>query len=349
MSRLLAPPRAARPRALRPAAAVRALAGVAAGLVTPVTAVPAAILLPAGAGAQSVGASAKPAPARPATGHPMPADTAAPGGARPGAPGAPPRTLAVLLYPGFTALDAIGPLQMLGMLHMQGWRVVTVGTSRGPVPTDAGYSIEARVALAELPQVDVLVVPGGLEGTYRAARDTALTHWIARVAPRAQAVASVCTGAWVLAGAGVLQRGDTAATHWLGGEELARAGVVYTPARVHRSGPGGRVWTAAGVSAGLDLGLALTEALGGRALAEHAQLLAQYDPHPPLDAGTPEKAPAEAARMRAVHAQLMREIAARERAAPGTAVPEGATPAAGASGAGTPVGSTSAPPRGPRR
>ncbi len=247
--------------------------------------------------------------AQPTTPTSRPSPAVSPAAPTPGAPaGQPVRTLAVLLYDGFTALDAIGPLQMLGMLRMQGWRVVTVAKARGPVPSDAGYAVTAEAALAELPRVDVLVVPGGLEGTYRAARDTALTHWVARVAPGAHAVASVCTGAWVLAGAGVLQRGDTAATHWLGREELERSGVVYTPARVRHAG---KVWTAAGVSAGIDLGLALTAAIGGRALAEHAQLVAQYAPEPPLDAGSPEKAPGVAAEMRVVHAQLMRGIAAR--------------------------------------
>lgn len=223
------------------------------------------------------------------------------------APGDSAPTIAVLVYDGMTALDAVGPIQMLGMLRMRGWRVVTVAKRPGPVHADNGLVLEAERGIAAVPRADVLVIPGGLEGSYRLARDTAVTHWVARVHATTRATASVCTGAWVLAAAGVLAPGDTAATHWLGRDELERAGVVYTADRVHRAG---KVWTAAGVSAGLDLGLAMVEAFGGRELAEHTQLVAQYDPKPPLDAGSPEKAPAQAAAMRRMHAERMRELAA---------------------------------------
>lgn len=153
--------------------------------------------------------------------------------------------------------------------------------------------MRADYSLSELPHVDILVVPGGLDGTLAAMRDTAITHWIAKVHRTSQYTTSVCTGAWLLAAAGVLQKGDTAATHWLGEQELERAGVVYTPARFHRSG---RIWTSAGVSAGMDMGLALAMEIGGKQLAERAALVAQYDPAPPIRAGVPAQASPEAVR-----------------------------------------------------
>ncbi len=203
------------------------------------------------------------------------------------------KTIALLLYDDFAALDVVGPYQMLGGLWGKGYRIVTVAKRKGMIEAGPGMSLRADYALDELPRADIVVVPGGLDGTLAAARDTAIISWIRRVHRTSQYTTSVYTGAWLLAAAGVLRPGDTAATHWSGEAELARAGVVYTPERFRKAG---HVWTSAGVSAGMDMALALVLEIGGRPLAERTALLAQYDPSPPLRAGVPAEASAEAVR-----------------------------------------------------
>ncbi len=194
--------------------------------------------------------------------------------------------IAVAIYDRFTALDAIGPYEVLSRLP--GARVTFVAAAAGPVRTDNGMlTIEAERALAELPDPDVILVPGGPGEVAQRAGEPML-EWL-RAADRTSTwTTSVCTGSLILAAAGLLD-GRPATGHWLAMEELGRLGARPTGERVVFDG---KIVTGAGVSAGIDMALALAGRIAGPEVAQAIQLGIEYDPQPPFDAGSPEKAPA---------------------------------------------------------
>jgi transcriptional regulator GlxA family with amidase domain len=194
--------------------------------------------------------------------------------------------VAFLLYERFTALDLVGPYEILRTLP--GVEPVLVAKAVGPVGDERDeLRIEARRSPAEVTGPDVLVVPGGL-GSRDLLEDRELLDWIAAVHEGTEWTASVCTGALLLAAAGVLD-GVEATTHWLARERLAELGARPVEGRVVRRG---RVVTAAGVSAGIDMALELAALTHGRAAAEATALMVEYDPHPPVAAGDLGRAPA---------------------------------------------------------
>jgi putative intracellular protease/amidase len=200
--------------------------------------------------------------------------------------------IAMLIYPEFTALDLVGPHHMFTSLW--GAKVHLVAASRKPVRSDAGLVFVPDMTLAEAPaNLDILFVPGGGEGTLKAMRDRKLIAWIANRARRAKLVASVCTGSMILGQAGLL-RGKRATTHWATHALLKDFGAVPVDERVVWDG---KLVTGAGVSAGLDLGLAVVAMLRDEPYAQGVQLLAEYAPQPPLNAGTPKTAPPEVHQM----------------------------------------------------
>lgn len=194
---------------------------------------------------------------------------------------------AMLLFPGFTALDAFGPYHALG--HLPGYEFAFVAERAGPVTDGGKITIEAQLGIDEVPSCDLLIVPGGIPAITMGRSGHALVDWIASVHPTTQWTTSVCTGALMLGAAGVLH-GLRATTHWYCHAELAAFGAVPTDERVVTDG---KVVTAAGVSAGIDMGLLLNERIAGTAYAQATQLDMEYDPQPPLDAGHPRRAPAE--------------------------------------------------------
>jgi len=195
--------------------------------------------------------------------------------------------IAIPLFEGFTALDAIGPYQVLSALP--GATVRFLAAEPGPVQTDDRMlTVLAEGRYQDVPEPDVLVVPGG-PGTRAVLSDDRLLEWVRSVHEGARYTTSVCTGSLVLAAAGLLD-GIDATTHWASREDLAELGARPVPERVVERG---RVITAAGVSAGIDMGLRLAELLAGAQVAQAVQLMIEYDPQPPFDAGSPEKAPAE--------------------------------------------------------
>ena len=192
--------------------------------------------------------------------------------------------IALALYPGFTALDIIGPFQVLSALP--GSRCAFVAERPGPVLDDTGaVELLAQRSFTDWPTPELIVVPGGL-GTMRHIPDHPIVDWLRSASRTAVWTASVCTGSLLLAAAGLLQ-GTEATTHWLAMPTLRRLGAVPTDRRVVFSG---RVVTAAGVSAGIDMALALVERMRGREAAETVQLAIEYDPQPPCDSGHPTKA-----------------------------------------------------------
>jgi putative intracellular protease/amidase len=195
--------------------------------------------------------------------------------------------IAILLYDRFTALDAIGPYEVLSRLP--GAKATFVAAEAGPVTTDNGMlTLLAERPFAELERPAIVVVPGGPgEVAERAGGDA--IDWLRRVHETTDWTASVCTGSLILAAAGLLE-GRRATSHWLAYDELRRLGAEPVSDRVVFEG---KIVTGAGVSAGIDLGLALAAEVAGPQVAEAIQLGIEYDPQPPFDAGSPDKAPPE--------------------------------------------------------
>ncbi|AAS03968.1 DJ-1/PfpI family protein [Mycobacterium avium] len=195
--------------------------------------------------------------------------------------------IAFLAYPGFTALDMIGPYEVLR--NLPGAEVRFVWHETGPITADSGVLvIGATHSLAETPSPDVILVPGG-PGTAVHARDDALLDWLRAAHRTATWTTSVCTGSLILAAAGLLD-GRRATSHWLTIPALKAFGVTAVPDEriVHEDG----IVTSAGVSAGLDLALWLAAQIGGDGRAKAIQLALEYDPQPPFDSGHLSKASA---------------------------------------------------------
>jgi putative intracellular protease/amidase len=213
--------------------------------------------------------------------------------------------IAILIYERFTALDAVGPYEVLSRLP--GARVTFVAEHARvgglPVSTDTGQlALLADTTLDELASPEIVVVPGG-PGQAALMDDGPVHEWLRAAHTTSTWTTSVCTGSLILAAAGLLA-GKRATSHWLALEELRALGVEVVPERVVFDG---KIATAAGVSAGIDMALALAARIAGPDVAQAIQLGIEYDPQPPFDAGSPDKAPAaivEALRARARFEQV---------------------------------------------
>ncbi len=193
--------------------------------------------------------------------------------------------IAFLLFDGITPLDAIGPFEVLGRLP--GAEVKLVAKKTGEYRT-RGQSLAmiADYALSDVPAPDILVIPGGA-GADATAEDKDVTDWVARAHETTTWTTSVCTGALILGGAGVL-KGLRATTHWRAMDDLAAFGAQPETQRVVRQG---KVITAAGVSSGIDMALTLAAEIAGEEVAKAIQLGIEYAPEPPFDAGKFADAP----------------------------------------------------------
>ncbi|GHF26887.1 glutamine amidotransferase [Streptomyces mashuensis] len=195
--------------------------------------------------------------------------------------------LAILLFPGFTALDAVGPYEMLGQLP--GAETLFVAERPGPVTNDNGnLTLVAEASLDDVTDPGIVVVPGGPTARLPLTPGP-VQDWLKTVDAGTTWTTSVCTGSLVLGAAGLLA-GRRATTHWLSLDHLAAYGAQPTGERVVIDG---KYVTAAGVSSGIDMGLTLLGRIAGDRVAQSVQLLTEYDPQPPYDAGSPEKAPAD--------------------------------------------------------
>lgn len=195
--------------------------------------------------------------------------------------------IAILLYDGMTALDAIGPYEVLQAPGLK-TDVRFVATERGVKRTDFGkLRLTADYSLDETPSPDILLIPG-TPYPQAVMGDPKVIEWITQAHKTTKWTTSVCTGALALAAAGVLQ-GLQATTHWLALDVLKQFGAIPTKERVVRQG---KIFTSAGVSSGIDMALTLVAEEFGVEAAQLTQLLIEYDPHPPFNAGSPDKAPA---------------------------------------------------------
>jgi putative intracellular protease/amidase len=199
--------------------------------------------------------------------------------------------IALLIFDGLTALDAIGPYEVLSRLP--GAELDFVAPEAGVKRTDTGsLGLEASKSIEELVDPDILLVPGG-EGNRALMTDERVLDWIRAAHETTTWTTSVCTGSLVLGAAGLLE-GRRATSHWVYRDILAQFGAEPVAERVVEDG---KVITAAGVAAGIDMALHLATRVAGEDVAKAIQLGIEYDPDPPHDAGSPEKAPAEMVEM----------------------------------------------------
>jgi len=195
--------------------------------------------------------------------------------------------IAILIFDRLTALDAVGPYEVLSRLP--GVELVFVAEQAGPKRTDTGaLALIADASIAELTDPDVLLIPGG-EGNRPLLADETVLDWVRTADAGSTWTTSVCTGSLVLGAAGILE-GRRATSHWAHLERLADYGATPVSERVVIDG---KLVTAAGVSAGIDMALTLAAEIAGEQVAQAIQLGIEYDPDPPFDAGSPQKAPEE--------------------------------------------------------
>lgn len=193
-----------------------------------------------------------------------------------------PRQIAFVAFEGLTPLDLVGPLQaftVLGLLNPQ-YQAVVVSETLKPLGTDGPLKLVADKTFEQVPSPYALMVPGGAAPAMRAMSNEPLLKYVRDVGSRAEIVTSTCTGALILAAAGLLE-GRKATTHWAFSKQLERMGVEYVPDRWVEDG---KFISSAGVAAGLDMALDVVGKLVGEGMARQVQLILEYDPQPPLGA-----------------------------------------------------------------
>jgi transcriptional regulator GlxA family with amidase domain len=194
--------------------------------------------------------------------------------------------IVIVLFDRLTVLDAIGPYEVFD--SMPGAEVCFAAERTGPFADERGAAqLNATITLAKAPRPDVIVVPGGAGELAHRGSDSPLNQWLREADQSSTWTTSVCTGSLILAGAGLLT-GRRATSHWLALDTLGGLGAI--PAR-ERVVSDGKYVTAAGVSAGIDMALTLVGRIAGEQTAQAVQLAIEYDPQPPYDAGSPDKAP----------------------------------------------------------
>ena len=194
--------------------------------------------------------------------------------------------IAILLFDKMAAQDAVGPYEVFRCVP--GWQVEFVGLSRGEVRAEGGLGLSVDRSLDEVAEADAVLVPGG-RGSEAVAADPAVLDWLRRIDQRTKWTISVCTGAEILGAAGLLE-GKRATSNWLFLDRLPEYGADPVGGRWVEDG---KTITAAGVTAGIDMALHLVGREAGPEVAQAVQLGVEYDPDPPFDSGSPEKAPPE--------------------------------------------------------
>jgi len=214
-----------------------------------------------------------------------------------------PISVAFLVFPNVTQLDLTGPAQVLSRLGNTS--VNLVWKDKDPVPTDAGFPLLPTATFDDIDQVNILCVPGGL-GTMEMMQDPEVLAWLQKAAANADWVTSVCTGSLVLGAAGLL-KGYKSACHWASVDQLAFFGA--TPVRQRIVEDRNR-FSGGGVTSGIDFALALAARIRGEDHAKFVQLAIEYDPHPPFDAGSPDKVSPDI--LKRYHALIEKAVPDRE-------------------------------------
>ncbi len=198
------------------------------------------------------------------------------------------KTVGIFVYDNFSPLDAMGPYQVLS--EMMGVKVFFISRDKsknnGIVQNTAGMKMQVDVDISDVDSLDILVIPGGLTETYLLTQDSVLLAWIRKIDKTTKYTTSVCTGAWILGATGLL-KGKNATTHWYGKEILAKDfGAKVNMSKTERWVRDGKYWTSAGVTAGMDMSLAIVKEIMGEKYTKTAMLDLEYDPKPPFQGGS---------------------------------------------------------------
>ncbi len=193
------------------------------------------------------------------------------------------QTIGILIYDGYFMLDAMGPMSVLS--HMYPTKKILIGKNKGIITSSDNVKTQVDYSIDDIDQLDVLLIPGGVVETYNATKDEKLLNWIKKIDKNSKYTMSVCTGAWILGAAGLLED-KQATTNWYNAEErLSQYGAKYVKKRYTNDG---KYWTSAGVSAGIDMSLAFIDHVLGRNYAAFTALNLEYDPNPPFTGGHPD-------------------------------------------------------------
>ncbi len=194
------------------------------------------------------------------------------------------KTVGILVYDGVNDLDMMGPMYVLRQLW--GVQLELIAMKPGNFTTVMGTEIVPTTVIDSVEQVDILVIPGGFKGTIEGAYDERLLNWIRKIDEKTTFTASVCTGGWILGATGLLQ-GKKATTNWYRAEEmLKKYGAIFQNQRYVQDG---KYWTSAGVTAGMDMSLAIMNEISGEDYTQAVMLDMEYDPAPPIVGGRPDK------------------------------------------------------------
>jgi transcriptional regulator GlxA family with amidase domain len=199
----------------------------------------------------------------------------------------PVKTIGIFLYNGYQTFDAMGPYETLAQLGGT-VKVFFIAKEKGLVRNQHGMKVKVDTAISEVNKLDILVIPGGAAETFMVTQDSAVLNWIKKINETTVYTTSVCTGAWILGATGLLQ-GRNATTNWYRAEEmLKKYGANFKSERwVHD----GKFWTSAGVTAGIDMSLAIINELMGEKFTQAVMLNLEYDPHPPVIGGSAKNTP----------------------------------------------------------
>ena len=199
-------------------------------------------------------------------------------------PKLPVKSIGILLYDGYNTMDAMGPYHTLASIN--GAKVFFVGRTKGAIVNQRKLKIQVDSSIDEVKHLDILVIPGGAKETFMATVDTPLLNWIREIDKSSIYTTSVCTGSWILGATGLL-KGKNATSNWYRADEMMKFyGANFKEERWVKDG---KYWTSAGVTAGMDMSLAIIDDLFGRRYTEAVMLDLEYNPQPPYNAGTPKK------------------------------------------------------------
>ena len=194
------------------------------------------------------------------------------------------KKIGILLYDGYNTLDAMGPYHTLA--EIMGAKTYFIAKKRGFVKNQRGLEVKVDSSFNDVSSLDILVIPGGAGETFMQTQDTTTLNWIKKIDKTTKYTASVCTGSWILGATGLL-KGKNVTSNWYRAEEVMKMyGANYTEGRWVQDG---KYWTSAGVSAGIDMSLAIIDDLLGKKYTEAVILDLEYDPKPPYNAGVPRK------------------------------------------------------------
>lgn len=196
-------------------------------------------------------------------------------------PKIPIKTIGILIYDGYQTLDVMGPYEVLG--NLLGVKVFFIAKQKGMILNQKGMKVQVDASIADVDKLDILVIPGGAAETFMMSQDTAVLNWIKKIDKTTAYTTSVCTGAWILGNTGLL-KGKNATTNWYRAEEMLKMyGANFKQERYVQDG---KYWTSAGVTAGMDMSLAIINDLMGEKYTQGVMLNLEYDPKPPLNAGS---------------------------------------------------------------